>query len=516
MSGRAEETPVSVAEQEPLLVTTIAQQSVVKRFGPCARRAGVREHMPLPLARALFPSALVQPFDLASDCRQLFQLARWALRFTPRVAIDPELLAAMRSSTSIVPPVSAFGLLLDLTGTERLHHGEERLLEKIQAAFRRARFDARFAIAPTIGAAWALSRMAKDPQIVPSTSLLREALAALPVYCLRLPETTREALRDIGITSIGALGSLPRRSLASRFGVTVTTRLDQLFGAVDEPLATIKEPEQFVVQRKFEIPLQRHESLFRALHILFTRLWNRLAQRHLAATSFLIILEGERVDRSRTSMQREVALNSTTSSHTHLLSVLTPFIESIRIQEGIDTIILKACRCGEARDQQLSSCDLGGERISEDEFSHLLNQLVTRVGEARVQHAVFHESHLPEHSITHQPIEPHYSQRARKGGAPTDHVKSDRPAVLFSTPENISVIALLPDTPPASIRWRRETFRIVKSIGPERIEKRWWKDALSREPHGRDYFKVQRSDGQWLWVFREIESHTWYIHGMWV
>ncbi len=78
-------------------------------------------------------------------------------------------------------------------------------------------------------------------------------------------------------------------------------------------------------------------------------------------------------------------------------------------------------------------------------------------------------------------------------------------------------MAITPDGPPSWLRWRDESLTITAGIGPERIAAEWWREAnpnASALPT-RDYFKVQDASGRWLWVYREIETGRWFLHGEW-
>jgi protein ImuB len=47
--------------------------------------------------------------------------------------------------------------------------------------------------------------------------------------------------------------------------------------------------------------------------------------------------------------------------------------------------------------------------------------------------------------------------------------------------------------------------------GPERIESGWW----DRCDAARDYYIARREDGAWLWVYRDLVTHAWYLQGLW-
>jgi protein ImuB len=88
---------------------------------------------------------------------------------------------------------------------------------------------------------------------------------------------------------------------------------------------------------------------------------------------------------------------------------------------------------------------------------------------------------------------------------------------LFEKPEEIKVpFATAPDGPPSRFRWRRAAFEVARAEGPERIAMEWWK----RHGPTRDYFRVETSDGQRFWLYRDglFEQGglmpRWYLHGV--
>ncbi len=101
---------------------------------------------------------------------------------------------------------------------------------------------------------------------------------------------------------------------------------------------------------------------------------------------------------------------------------------------------------------------------------------------------------------------------------------------MFERPEPISVIAEIPDGPPARFTWRRVERRIVRAEGPERIAPEWWRAIRfgedQKRPRPRDYYEIEDETGARYWVFRhglyggaEDESEDgdpprWFLHGL--
>ena len=128
-----------------------------------------------------------------------------------------------------------------------------------------------------------------------------------------------------------------------------------------------------------------------------------------------------------------------------------------------------------------------------------------------------------------------------------------RPPFLLTQPEKITVIAEVPEGPPARFTWRRVLHCIVKAEGPERIAPEWWqslRSVLSRrssvaaaderlaapypmeavhtiasandQDRIRDYYILEDDSGVGYWVFRsglyqretEDGPPAWYMHGL--
>jgi protein ImuB len=84
----------------------------------------------------------------------------------------------------------------------------------------------------------------------------------------------------------------------------------------------------------------------------------------------------------------------------------------------------------------------------------------------------------------------------------------ERPLRL-TWPQPIEVISIVPDGPPLSFRWERREHRIAHHWGPERIETGWWRSGSAR----RDYYRVETTTGQRLWLFRRLRDGRWFFSG---
>jgi protein ImuB len=97
-------------------------------------------------------------------------------------------------------------------------------------------------------------------------------------------------------------------------------------------------------------------------------------------------------------------------------------------------------------------------------------------------------------------------------------VAKERPLRLLDHPEEVRVLYAVPEGPPAQFIWRRQTHRVARYAGPERIAPEWWKDRPGTRL--RDYFKVEDASGRRLWLYREGvlgdgrgAEPRWFVHG---
>lgn len=504
-----------------VLTGSVSGQRVVARACPVARQAGVATDMTLQLAKALISSTSVyyEEYNPTRDIEALHTLAVWCLRFSPHVGLDTELCGSrhaaphtmqMKNESSCISHLH-YGIVIDLTGTTRLHGDLESLSHSIHDLFKGS---ARVALAPTIGAVWALSRFGNiSPHIIHSIPALRDVVRDLPLSALRIDDTSRSLLGDVGIFTIGELLELPRHSLSHRFGRQVVCRLAQLLGGLEESFYTVKPTKRYIQRRVFEPPLANKMAVAAAIGALFNKLINSLRASGTVAKLFSLTL----TDTTGHSLHKEFPLASASNDQKHLSTILQPIIDSMRF-------------CGELREMLLEAHEVVGMQTEQESFSsphdndsnnlsrsrgELLNSFSVRIGKERIAYARLRHSHIPEIACAYQSFRE--TPTLTRVNDITPHYGSlERPPVLFVPPEPITTIAMLPDKPPSWIRWRGSNLTIVSGIGPERIAPEWWRKDLQRDEFTeRDYFRIQDNSGRWLWIYREVATQKWFAHGVW-
>ena len=482
--------------------------------------AGVRNGMPLSTARILATEDGTEPacleLNAENDFVSLCRLAVWAIKFSPLVSIDEELFQAFRDKK--LPSASALhnGLIIDITGTEKLHGGWPSLATRLSHAFRRRNIGASIAIAPTVGAAWALSRFGgRNPVILDRSVKIEDALSPLPLAALRLQYDVVSNLEQLGIEQISGLLKLPRRTLTGRFGPMLLTRLEQALGTREEVLRFARVKELFEVEKRFEIPLLRHAILQNALLELFEELLAQLEESNRKASCFTIEVSSLDHNRDITTTTRDVAFYHASTKKSHIISVIGPVVEKIRAEEGVTKVKITARFVSDMTGEQrllVKDPALISQQDAIAAGGELLNHLIVRLGKDQIQQVSFEASWIPEKSFSYKPVQ------SEKTKIAPELICSGRPSYFLNQPQAANVVALLPDAPPAQITWEGRRLKIIHGSGPERICPEWWLSGLPQQSaaEARDYFKVQDETGRWLWVFRDRETSSWFVHGMWV
>lgn len=520
---RRNEEVARAADVPLVLVTKTGGTQRIVAVDRLARRSGLEAGMALAQARAMMPNVAVLPHDAEADAYLLEAIADWADRYTPLVGRDPPT-----------------GLILDITGAAHLVGGECGLRDDLIERLRRQGLQASVAIAPTVGAAWALARclgigeaeaciLAKDCD----RARLDAALAPLPVNALRIAPEITAALRRVGLKRIGDLIGRPRQALAARFGAPLIMRLDQARGVDTETISPRQPIPQAIVEQSFAEPILTTSAVEQCCHLLSERLGAMLENRGQGATTLELAIY--RVD----GLVKRIALRL--ASPTRIAKTLADLM-TLRLDHlddpldpgfGYDLVRLAAtsvvAKAEEAR--AIAGLDAESSPIQlAQACATLIDRLTARFGEERVRSLATVDTHIPEAVSRLVPA----SIVTHKKRSKTSEISSKcRPLRLLDPPEPVDVMAEVPDGPPLQMRWRRRPLRIVRADGPERIAPEWWQpqdlsklrlDAGRMCETTRDYWHIEDAMGRRLWLYREGfygqsgmadgGRPRWFVHGL--
>ncbi len=444
--------------------------------------------MPAAQARALFePGGIrIEPFDPASDARSLRRLAVWAQQLSPLVEIDPP-----------------DGLLLDTSGCDRVFGTEQRLVERAAVSMNGLGIQARVVIAPTFAAARSLARYGPEPTaVIPGSARLEDVLAPLPIAALDAEPATVAALAEIGIERIGHLLELPRSCLPSRFGPSLLLRLDQALGRSFEAIEPVRETEPVSASIAFDGPTVQTEAIELATRALLADVTRRLGERECGARQLEIVLDRSDLEPETVTL----SLSRPSRDATHLLRLARPRLERVHLGFGVERLTIRVGVSARIPHRQSEHCDsAAADSDTESAFGDFVDAVVNRLGPSAAMSPRLRALRRPEHAAEIVPVSDANASR------PVHPVDADRPSILLDQPEPAQVVALTPDGPVHSVRWRGHDHAVTRCVGPERIGHEWWRSPGTT----RDYFRVRTESGLWLWLARALEPNRWFVHGVW-
>jgi protein ImuB len=498
--------------------------------------------------------------DSQADADALAELAlRCADRLTPLVAVEP-LDPYLWAGQTLHQPQS---LLLDVTGIGAWFGGEQQLLLAAQQLLSEAGLYGQLAIADTAGAAWAVAHCAKNQGMwsIPSGEQ-HLALAPLRVAGLRIRTEQAVTLRRLGVDSIGALMRLPRSGIATRFDRELLLRLDQALGHVAETLPFEHAAPENRQAVELQYPTLDQDILGHQLSQLIRALTNHLQATRRGALRLSCCFEQERAQESDSQggsgpLELQLGLFVPTACAEHLTRLLLGKLESCRLDSPVQRLVVTATLTGPLAVRQPTLIDLG-EAMSENvtHWARLIDTLSGRLGRERVLGVTATQHPLPELATQFQPLTGQppgalvpgrpaptvRTVRNARSGRPTNSkakpalapqvapqvVRQDplrRPLWLYPQPLPLLVLEVAGESPATAVgkrtladkRWEppqhfrrgNQNYRVVRFWGPERLETGWWNGPLQR----RDYFRVESDVGEWLWIYHDLRSHDWWLHG---
>ena len=508
--------------------------------------------------------ARVIPEDSAGDIRVLESMGRWCHRFSPLVAIGPEIIRGADHGKARIQSVSsARSLQVDISDTARFFGGESSLLRTVVWTLAARGIHARAAIADTSAASWAaafcadriaaksqrsLDELQKLPRSDPRRSALlkngavhgfhhghwlnrqqrwvlvppgrqRQALKSLPLQSLQLPVNVVDSLTEVGVDSIGQLLRLPRVSLQERFGSIVPLQVSRFLGDVSDPLTPLHGSELLVASHSFEMPVLGRDIDFTYFRTLIERLVRQCLQPLVNTNRGISSLQVRLgVNEGHGPTVIEVGLYKPTVQVKHLVDLVMLRFERVRLPREIVDVSIEVMSAGTLpyRQQNLFR---GPTQSDSSRFEILLNRLVSRLGSGAVVEPRLLADIQPEVSWVAAPVvgvvglsKSHRSGHlleSSRSHFPKPVVGPSRPTFLLSSPHLIDVPSLSADGLPVRFRWKGQFHVVMRSRGPERIETAWWRGPTVR----RDYYIFETDRGGRFWMFRGLRKRSWFLHG---
>ncbi|MFS1524885.1 Y-family DNA polymerase [Microbulbifer sp. 2304DJ12-6] len=460
----------------------VEQQWIVARNRPAAER-GVAVGLSSATARARNRGLYLLQRDRAQEQQQLAQLARWSYRFTPLVSAQ----AAGPMQDGDSRPAC---LLVELSGSLKANGGLRALLDQVQQALEQMNLDGLMGLGQSPSAARLLSqlpahrRWLAQAHSAPSPQQWQQWIGAAPSKLLDCDHRTMTQLYACGIRRVSQLRTMPLSEVASRFGRPFVEYFTRLNGSRQDPVSNHHLPAQYPTALYFRRPLEHSEPLrFPANHLLRT-LYQQLQRRQCDPRQ----LHWQR-DFGRGRSHSYTGADPRAPLASQRLLALT---RRQREQAAPDPVRTLRLTCSQPE-------PLAQEKPAEALFNKgsqaLLDKLKARLGHQALSTVALKGNGLPEQAW-HPPLPSNRGQKC----PPPPPCHPPRPNWLLPRPS------------PLSHRGHTLFYRGELQLlqGPEKIGGYWWQHGH----HRRDYYMARGDDGGLYWVFQDLTSRAWFLHGI--
>lgn len=458
-------------------------QKIVDRSRACAE-LGITPGMTLAAARGACPDLHVFHASPQRDFEALSALADAYARFGPTVSLS-------------LPHDSLFVDVTGVTGVPNAPH----VLEGVAVEMG---YMASGAVASTPFAARALASDGPDGSRAPPCGDERRAIERLPLRAIWLPAEAEESLDIVGIRTVGAFMALPASQLARRFGEETYNLWQQAHGSVVAQLAP-HCPERPVVERIWiaatndETAVQALEPLCFRLKTLVDRATKRLKGRGRGAEELMVRFEldtfGDAITSKKGCWTLSLDLGHPNDDPALLLQLLRERISARPPPGPVTDIELRIQRSGTIEPVQL---DLFGDPTPLETIETTVARLaaILGTGQGRRFTATLREDYRPEQAYE---LSSFRSVGARDDGGRPQVPPGSRPTRVLHKPTAVTVLNSHPidRAPPRALE------------GPERLVTGWW----DGNPIARDYWVVEDRWGRRSWIFRELLTNRWFLHG---
>lgn len=421
-------------------------------------------------------------------------------------------------------------LFCDLSGVTHLFADQGGVFAATHRVLREFGLTAKLAIAENAAAAWALAHYHPERDF---QSLDSADLNAVPVEGLRIETETKHTLGRLGIETIGALLRLPRSGLASRLGTSLMQRIAEVLGEREVSLAVHHPEVDYRAVHELEYASDDLQLLGDRVERLTVDLTSQLREQRRGAVRVHCQLDLV----EHTPRELTIGLFAPTQDEMHLAGLIQCSLESIRLPSLVTKLTLRVLQSGSMRTQQQglfaeSTSELDPQSVSAQRLARLVDSLSTRLGADAVLGIRLSENPLPEKAYRTYRLTDYRTRRAlkrlpakkiarrtsSKSGTryrpPAQTDARRRPLKLLRRPVPLHPVAggdsrEKLDHDPVAFRLDRDVHRIASCWGPERIESGWWEGPSVR----RNYYRVETTGGRVWWIFQDINSRDWFLHG---
>lgn len=225
----------------------------------------------------------------------------------------------------------------------------------------------------------------------------QEALAEVGIEALPVDDRMLQRLRQLGLTTLGALVQLPRHAVVAQFGMAGGVAWDLASGRDTSLVRSEPEPETVTVAHTFESAIQSREVLLAKAEQLVAKAAATLAREYQAVrrARLRIVTADDRI------WEKRLTFKASYSEHRQLWRAVRPVLEHAECQGAVSELVIELSHLTQAVGWQSAFWD-GAERQQRERLSDALRQIKSRYGFCPVGRIVRQEpwSRIPERRMT--------------------------------------------------------------------------------------------------------------------
>jgi protein ImuB len=307
----------------------------------------------------------------------------------------------------------------------------------------------------------------------------------VPIDALPIDPKITMRLHKMGIESLGRVLSFDAALLGKRFGADLIGYLQRLTGHLPDPQPSIELKPEFEHSTVFLDGVPDRQMLVFPMKRLLQSLSDYLVARQLYCRSVQWLFG----DFHQIRATMDIDLSRPHHHWKPLLDVSQLKLDQVEMPELVFNLTLYADQFVPAGSV---SQQLFEEDTAEEESHALLDKLASRLGVDALQRLCTTDSLWPEAASTVVPI----------AASPTTstYPVGERPTWLLPQPQ--------PLRERDKQLWWRKPLDILS--GPERLGS----PPERGQVQYRDYFIARETTGSVCWIFRELSSGQWFIHGL--
>ncbi|HUR91207.1 MAG TPA: hypothetical protein VMY38_00890 [Gemmatimonadaceae bacterium] len=331
-------------------------------------------------------------------------------------------------------------------------------------------------------------------------------IAPLSIELLDPSDKLLAMLLAVGVETCGDLAALDHQSIEVRFG-SEGSRLWHLSRADDKRRMFAEMPRN-LPSASFEwveYTLRDPERLLFVINALMGNVCSALVERGEGAREMALAFSLA----NRSSAEHRLRPARATSSQKAWMRLVRAELEKIRLADAVigislrvEAVVAHAERQGDLFDRGFATA-----RATEETIAQMLDD------QGAIVVAPSNSSHpLLERRTRWVPQEPGEAARPQLAF----RSRSTEPELtlqLLPEPKRITVLteSRRDHELPARYREAAEWVVVLSALGPERVSGGEWE----RDQFAREYFRCVTREGTMVWIYRDVRSQQWFLHGWW-